>query len=335
MKRTGKIVLYACMTALAAGCISAYFIYSTYFKANILDEQARIFIDTDDTSDSVAVKLEDAHILISQASFERAAKQRLEGKDVKTGCYSFKKGRDNRFIINSFLMGWQTPVRITIAGNIRNIERLSSILSRQILADSSSIYEIFSKKFAGEKGLLKIIPETYEVYWTVTPGELASRLTREYELFWNETRKHKAEDAGLTPEEAGILASIVAEESNVPSELPVIAGVYINRLKNGIPLQADPTVKFATGDPTIKRILYKHLETDSPYNTYKYKGLPPGPITIPSVQAIEAVLNYQKHDFMYFCADASLNGTHKFAETLSEHNRNAKEYQKAISALGL
>ena len=161
------------------------------------------------------------------------------------------------------------------------------------------------------------------------------RMKKEYDRFWSGERDAKAKALGLTREEVSTLASIVCEESNHLPELPAIAGVYINRLKAGMKLDADPTVKFALGDPSLKRILYRHLTVDSPYNTYRHAGLPPGPITIPQISGIDAVLNYQKHGYYYFCASDKLDGTHKFAESSAEHNANARKYQSAISRLGI
>ena len=177
------------------------------------------------------------------------------------------------------------------------------------------------------------IPNTYEVYWTVTPEEFLERMHKEYEKFWNEERTAKAEQTGLTRTEVSTLASIVIEETKYEPEMPVIAGVYMNRLHKDMLLQADPTVKYAVGDESLTRVLNRHLTVDSPYNTYKYKGLPPGPITIPTVAAIDAVLNYQHHNYLYFCAKSSLDGQHAFATSLAGHMENAKRYHKAVSGL--
>jgi UPF0755 protein len=236
--------------------------------------------------------------------------------------------------------GWETPMMLTLSGNIRNLEKLSGILGRKLAADSAAFMEHFQKpEVWQENGFLKetfmamFIPNTYEVYWTITPQKFVQRMRKEYDKFWNSERVAKANSIGLKPLEVSILASIVCEETNYVPEMPIVAGVYMNRLKKGIKLDADPTIKFALNDPSIKRIFLKHLEVDSPYNTYKHTGLPPGPITIPGTKGIDAVLNYQKHDFFYFCANANMDGTHKFAKNLHEHNRNAREYQAALNRL--
>ena len=177
------------------------------------------------------------------------------------------------------------------------------------------------------------LPDTFEVYWTITPKELLLRFKKEYDRFWNRERLEKAVNIGLSPIEVSTLASIVSEESNLKEEQPVIAGVYLNRLRKNIPLQADPTIKFILNDPSVKRILNKHLSINSPFNTYKHAGLPPGPIVIPQKSTIDAVLDYKKHNYIYFCAKPTLDGSHNFAETLAEHNKNARAYQRVISRL--
>jgi UPF0755 protein len=175
------------------------------------------------------------------------------------------------------------------------------------------------------------IPNTYQVYWNISAKDFLNRMFKEYKRFWTEERQNKAKAIGLTPIEVSILASIVEEETNNKSEKPMVAGLYINRLKKGMPLQADPTVKFAWQDFTLRRITNKHLTIDSPYNTYKIIGLPPGPIRIPSPEGIDAVLNYSKHNYLYMCAKEDFSGTHNFASTLSEHNRNARKYWDALN----
>lgn len=175
------------------------------------------------------------------------------------------------------------------------------------------------------------IPNTYEVYWNTSAKNFMNRMKKEYDRFWNDSRKAKAKEIGMSPVEVAILASIVEEETAAYDEYPVVAGLYINRLKRNIPLQADPTVKFAWGDFTLQRILFSHLEIDSPYNTYKHTGLPPGPLRIPSIKGLDAVLNYQKHSYLYMCAKEDLSGRHNFAKTLAEHSRNAKKYQAELN----
>lgn len=268
--------------------------------------------------------------------FKVAASNNLE-QLLKPGRYELKPQMRNIDIVRMFANGWQKPMMLTLSGNIRSVNRLSSILGKRLACDSTEFYKYFSMPetwfnygYTKETFLALFIPNTYEVYWTITPEEFIGRMKREYDNFWTPKRDSLAAEIGLSRLEVSILASIVCEETNYHPEMPSVAGVYINRLKRGIKLDADPTVKFALNDPSIKRILYRHLEVDSPYNTYKYAGLPPGPITIPSIKGIDAVLNYKKHNYLYFCASPALDGTHKFARTLAEHNRNARAYHAAI-----
>jgi UPF0755 protein len=179
------------------------------------------------------------------------------------------------------------------------------------------------------------IPNTYELYWNTNADGLIERMYSEYEKFWNDSRKTKLQQTGLTQAEVSVMASIVAEETNVTDEMATIAGVYINRIKSGMLLQADPTVKFAIGDFSIRRVLNKHLDYDSPYNTYKYKGLPPSPICMPSIAAIDAVLDYVHHDYYYFCAKNDFSGRHIFAKTLAQHNSNAQAYRNALNSMNI
>ena len=233
--------------------------------------------------------------------------------------------------------GEQAPVKVTF-NNIRTKQQLAGRLSQQLLVDSVSIVSLLNDaKFLETYGMKPetavclFIPNTYEMYWSVSARGLVDKFYGEYKRFWNQERLDKAEKAGLTPVEVAILASIVEEETNKASERPIVAGLYINRLRKGMLLQADPTVKFAVGDFGIRRVLNKHLQIDSPYNTYKYKGLPPGPIRIPTAAAMDAVLNYTKHKYIYMCAKETFNGEHNFATTLAEHNRNAARYQRALN----
>ena len=205
------------------------------------------------------------------------------------------------------------------------------------MADSIEILDLFSDEnmilefgFNTETFRAMFIPNTYEFYWTTSADEFAKRMKTEYDRFWDKSRKAKAEEIGLSPEEVIILASIVQSETIKKDELETVAGLYINRLKKDIRLQADPTIKYAVGDYSLKRVLTKHLEIDSPYNTYKNVGLPPGPIAFPEITTIDAVLNYEKHKYLYMCAKEDFSGYHNFAQTLSQHNRNAAKYRKAL-----
>jgi UPF0755 protein len=256
---------------------------------------------------------------------------------VKPGKYVISKPLSSNDLINILRGGRQMPVRITF-NNVRTLNELAGKIGGQIEADSAEIMEFFSDPdnytsdgFSRETVLSVFIPDTYEFYWNTSPRKLYGRMLREYGRFWDKERIKKSEEIGLSPQEVSTLASIVDEEVTKNDEKPRIAGVYLNRLRQGIPLQADPTVRFAINNFSVNRILYKHLETDSPYNTYKYSGLPPGPIACPSKSGIDAVLNAEKHNYLYFAARPDFSGYHNFAATLSEHNKNARLYQRELN----
>ena len=333
-----RLVKWFTAGALFAACIAAFALYDAYttrYKSNV-QEKFTLYI-TPQTSYASLVDTLDKHLL-NIKRFERAFAKENPSTRLQPGRYVFKNGTNNTEIARALRNGWQTPYRLTLSGNIRGAEKLASILGKRLMADSLDFITCFNTPETWSKyGLTKetfisiFIPDTYEIYWSVSPQEFTERMAKEHSKFWNEERTAKANELGLSKEEVSTLASIVCEESNYGPELPAIAGVYVNRLKRGMKLEADPTVKYALNDPTIRRILFKHLKVDSPYNTYKHTGLPPGPITIPSAKGIDAVHNHEKHNYLYFCANANLDGTHKFASTLLEHNRNAKAYQRAIS----
>ena len=273
-------------------------------------------------------------------SFKKVAQRANLNEKFKPGRYIFTPDKTNKELVRTLAMGWESPMMLTLSGNIRGLEKLSGILGKKLAADSAAFMEYLCMEdvwkscgFNKENFMGMFLPNTYEVYWTITPEKFVERMKKEYEKFWNTERAAKAQQIGLTPQEVSVLASIVCEETNYGPEMPRVAGVYMNRLKKGMKLDADPTVKFALGDPTIKRILFRHLKVDSPYNTYKNQGLPPGPITIPSIKGIESVLGYEKHNYLYFCASPDMDGTHRFARTLVEHNRNAREYQAKLNKM--
>jgi UPF0755 protein len=251
--------------------------------------------------------------------------------------YKITKGWCNNQLINMLRAGIQMPVNVTF-NNIRLREELAARLSRYLEPDSMVFLRVLNdEKIANDLGFtceslpMLIIPNTYEFYWNTSPEKFLKRMKWEYDRFWNESRKKKAAELGLSPLQVVTIASIVQEETNMNDEKSRIAGVYINRLKRGWPLQADPTVKFAINNFLIKRVLKEYLSVDSPYNTYKYAGLPPGPINFPDIVSVDAVLNAEKHNLMYFCAKDDFSGYHNFAKTLTEHNRNALRYQNALN----
>lgn len=327
----------------ALAIIGLYFFYRSYHSImapNVKVESSKgklIYIPTGSTYSYVLSMLKDEDILIDTSSFKRTASRMGYPHSVKPGCYKITKGMSNRKLINMLRAGLQTPVKVTF-NNVRTPEQIAGKIGGQIEADSLSIITLFRNpgtaakyNLAPETLIAIFTPNTYEFFWTTSAEELFERMHKEYQRFWNDERLEKAAALNLSKEEVITLASIVEEESVKKDERPRIAGVYINRIRKGIPLQADPTIKFAVGDFGLRRILTKHLNIDSPYNTYKNRGIPPGPINSPSISAIDAVLNYEQHSYLYFCAKADFSGYHAFARTLTEHNKNAREYQRALN----
>ncbi len=278
------------------------------------------------------------HYLKKTEGFIWLAEKKNFKDKVKGGRYHLKPNMSNNQLINLLRSGRQTPVKVTF-NNIRTKQQLAGQIAARIEADSTKFIsylndDAFLNQFDlnTETALVLFIPNTYELWWTSSSESFMKRMHNEYTKFWNQKRLDKAKTIGLTPVEVSILASIVDEETIKTDEKPVVAGLYLNRLKKGIPLQADPTVKYALGDFTIQRILKKDLEINSPYNTYKNRGLPPGPIRIPSVAGIDAVLNRKAHDYYYMCAKEDFSGYHNFAVNLNQHNQNAAKYRRALQA---
>lgn len=334
--KVGKFIIIFFSIALLVVGIRAYQLYNYVFKANVKTEQA-IIIPENATFNQVVDSLQANDVLINYKAFRWVAKKKNYPDAIKPGRYLFRKGMNTNQVVNNLRAGIQEPVDVTF-NNVRFKEDLAGKVSQYIQADSASILALYENDdlitewgFTPETFKTMFIPNTYEFYWTTSALEFAERMKTEYDRFWNSARTKKAEEIGLSPAEVTTLASIVQEETNKAEELERVAGLYINRLKRGIPLQADPTVRFAVGDFTVKRILNIHLEIDSPYNTYKYAGLPPGPINFPEVLAIEAVLNYEDHNFLYMVAKPDFSGYHNFATTLAEHNRNANRYRAALN----
>lgn len=315
--------------------------YYTYAVKSAVIKNGFVDMPTGASISQQAALLKSEGFLKDTVDFMAMAR-RFDYRNPKPGHYKLEKGMTFRSLLGKLRTGNQTPVRVTF-NNIRSLERLAGSVSKFIEADSASLLAAFkSGTVASEYGFDKadfismFIPDTYELYWTVTPEEFIARMNKEYERFWSAgERDAKRKSLGLSRKEVSTLASIVIEESKYVPEQPRIAGVYINRLRKNMPLQADPTVKYAVGDPTLKRILFKHLELESPYNTYKHTGLPPGPIYCPPKSAIDAVLDYEKHNYLYFCASPDLSGRHRFATTLSQHNANAKQYAAALDRAGI
>jgi UPF0755 protein len=295
-----------------------------------------LIIPTGASYEQVVDSIISNHILKNVRLFEWVAKKKNYPALIKPGRYVIDKDFSYNSFVNMLRSGHQTPIRLTFQ-NIRTLNQLAGKIGRQIEADSAQIMSFLSDEsnyaadgFKKESVIAVFIPNTYEIYRNTDARGLYGRMLKEYRIFWNEQRVEKAKEKGLDPIEVAILASIIDDEVAKPDEKPRIAGVYLNRLKRGIPLQACPTIKFALNDFTITRVLYKHLQIDSPYNTYKHNGFPPGPIGCPSIEGIEAVLNAENHDYLYFAARADFSGYHNFSRTLAEHNHYAAIYQKEL-----
>lgn len=305
-----------------------------YSPAVLTDTTVKIYPNT--TISELALSFEKGGIIENATKMIDFHATKLP-QTIKAGNYKLTKAMSYRTLLNRIIYGNQTPVRLTF-NNVRTLEQLAGRISRNTMADSLEFLKYFDSDSVETLTNLNraqlpslFLPNTYEIYWTITPAELTAKMKQEHQKFWNDTRKAKAQKLGFTPLQISSIAAIVAEETNVWDEMTNVAGVYINRLRANMPLQADPTVKFAIGDFTIKRVLNKHLETDSPYNTYKYSGLPPGPIRIVDGRVIDKVLDYEGHKYYYFCAKADFSGRHAFAENLSAHNRNAEAYRAELN----
>ena len=271
-------------------------------------------------------------------SVERAFDQMETASKMKPGRYVVDSSCTSIYVARMLVFGWQTPQNMTLSGTLRKKDRIAQRISSQMMVDSASVADALSDEaflagygFTPENGFALILPDTYEMYWTASVEDIFDRLKKEYDSFWTEDRLAKAKAQGLTQMGVSVMASIVSGETLTASEYPTIAGVYLNRYKKGMKLQADPTIAFCY-DYTLDRILKKHLSVDSPYNTYKYAGLPPAPINVPPKACLEAVLNPQKHNYIYFCASPAFDGTHKFAVTYTEHLKNARAFQRELTA---
>jgi UPF0755 protein len=339
-----KKFLWFIIFLFAIAIVWGGFNYYNWFKKSAVKagvENLDIYIETGTNIDGLYDILDESQALKSIDGFKKlSAFKGLE--NPKPGHYVLNYGLSNNQLVNMFMGGLQTPVKIVITP-VRTPEALAGKLASYIELDSTTIINalhsngIAHKYGFDQKSFYTIfIPDTYEVYWNMGLNTLLKRMQKEYNSFWNEKRKAKAEAVDLSPAEVNILASIVlSEQLQHPGERPMIAGLYLNRLKKGMPLQSDPTLIYAIGDFSINRVLNKDKEIDSPYNTYMYAGLPPGPIYLPDKSSIDAVLNADKNRYLYMCAKPDNSGYHAFATNLSQHNRNAKKYQRWISSQGI
>lgn len=324
-----------------AGLMSTFslYIYQVIKTPNVLvdKEPAPFIIPKGGTFRSVQDTLYKYNYVQDMVSFSFMAKLMSYQENVKPGLYLLQSDMTNYEAVRMLRAGEQMPSIVTFS-NARVMDDLYEPMTRNLeitAAEFKNALEDFvqtnNRGFTSENIISMFIPNTYEVYYTVTGKQLVEKMLSEYNKFWNEDRLEKAAELEMSPQEVSTLASIVQAESIKPEESPVIAGLYLNRLDRGIPLQADPTLVFASGDFTIKRVLNVHKEIDSPYNTYKNKGLPPGPINLPSINSIDAVLNHDENNYIYMCAKEDFSGYHNFTSSLAEHNANARRYQRQLS----
>lgn len=338
----GKIFLFISIIGVILGGSFIFYFYQVFFWSNTAfeNDSSYLFIDHDDSIDSLSINL--SPLLKSVDLFRIAAEKKGYASRLRSGKFKLLRGMNNNEIINE-LRGNPLPVKVTF-NNQERIENLAGRIAEQIEPDSLSLLETFldteflyEKGFTKETALCLYLPNTYDLYWQSSGEDFRAKIWDFYQQFWNEERRSKAKSLKLTPIQVSILASIVVKESVKKEEQPIIAGVYLNRLNKGMKLQADPTViytiKESMGDfdYTVKRVLYRDLELDSPYNTYKVKGLPPGPIAMPDLSSIDAVLNAEEHNFLYFVAAPEKPGYHLFASSLMEHNQNKLMYTQWLN----
>jgi UPF0755 protein len=338
-----KLLWIIILLILSYAAYWAWTRYQAIYASNVeVKEPTEFLIYTGSDFQKVKTDLERSGALKDLDAFLWVADKKSYPDLVKPGRYILKAGMSNNDLVNMLRAGNQTPVKLSF-NNVRNLAQLAGKVGAKLEGDSLSFLKTFTDPdvyghygFSQENFIAMFIPNTYEFYWTTTEDDFVKRMASEFKRFWTDDRMAKARALNLTQSEVVTLASIVqAEQSMRPEEWPIIAGLYLNRLKQGIPLQSDPTVIFATGDFSIRRVLNRHLKQESPYNTYKNTGLPPGPIRMPDRGAIEAVLSPDVHDYIFMCATPDGTGVHKFSKTLKEHNRYAREYQRAMNNRGI
>ena len=333
-----KVILGVVSAALlAVGCVFAVFYYNDNKKPNFSKEYV-LCVRPNTLVSEVLDSLKSGAGVLNMRSLERAFSKMDVATKMQPGRYVIDPSCPSIYAARMLVFGWQTPAKMTLSGTIRSKGRLAKKISTQMMVDSVAVDaalndEAFLAKygFTPENVFGMIIPDTYEMYWTASVEEIFDRFKKEYDSFWTPARVAAANKQNLSRMQVSILASIVSGETLKDFEYPRIAGVYLNRYRKGIKLQADPTVCFCF-NYELDRVLKKHLSVDSPYNTYKYVGLPPAPINVPPKACIDAVLNPESHSYIYFCASPAFDGTHRFAVGYGEHMRNAREFQRELTA---
>jgi UPF0755 protein len=333
-----KKILYLLSSAAVILVLIIVVVYRTIFALNVESTKKSqvLYIKTGASFEQVVDSLELKYNIKNPGVFRWLALKKNYPSSIRPGRYVLDGSLSYNRLINILRSGRQSPVKVTF-NNVRTLNDIAGKIGKQIEADSTSIINFLSDEsnykadgFTRENVISVFIPNTFQFYWNSNAHDFYTRMLREYKTFWNDQRIAKAKEKNLTPVEVSILASIIDDEVVKRDEKPRIAGVYLNRLQRGMPLQACPTIKFAMNDFTITRVLNKYLLIDSPYNTYKHAGFPPGPIGCPTIDGIDAVLNAEKHDYIFFAAKSDFSGYHNFSRTLSEHNRYAALYQKEL-----
>lgn len=338
-----KVVISMLTALILGGAVVAFVLYQRIYAPSVLnyDNELLLFIPTNSRYVDVLQILEENEIVKNVDAFDWVAQRKNYPNKINPGRYRLSSGMNNNDLVDLLRSGNQEPVTFTF-NNVRFVEEIAGKASLVIEPDSSELADFLNDQTLIEHyGFSKptfssmFIPNTYEFYWNTSKEEFMNRMANEYKNFWNDERKRKAIQLGLSQSQISILASIVESETKKNDEKPVVAGVYLNRLRKNMLLQADPTLVFATQDWNARRVLNIHKEIDSPYNTYKYKGLPPGPIRVPEQSSIDAVLNAASHDYLFFCAKEDFSGYHSFAKTYAEHKRNARRFQSALNQKGV
>lgn len=340
MKAKKKIILWLSVIVAVLGC-AAGFVAGRYYidnKAPNFTEKYILYVRPETTVSQVLDSLQAGAGLVRPKSVARCFEEvDLENK-MKPGRYVIEPSATSIYVARMLVYGWQTPGNLVLSGTMRNKGRIAKKISTQMMVDSASVAQALDSAeflagygFTPENVFALILPDTYQMYWTASVEDIFDRLKKEYDAFWTQERDAKAKAQGFNRMQVSVMASIVSGETLKEFEYPIIAGVYLNRYKKKMKLQADPTIAFCY-DYTLDRILKKHLSVDSPYNTYKHVGLPPAPINVPPKACLDAVLNPDKHGYIYFCASPSFDGTHNFAVTYNEHLKNARAFQRALTA---
>jgi UPF0755 protein len=331
-----KFVIALAVIFIISLGITGYFYYLRYWGPNVTDNEKYLYIHTGATFDDVYRTVRKENIVIDSTTFLWAAQNMHYDGRIKPGKYRLESGMSNRRLINMLASGTQEPVTLKFH-NLRVKEQFAGFVAKKIEPDSVTLLRLldsagYVKKygFTTDDVYTMFLPDTYQLYWNTSPDKFFKKMYASYEKFWTAERKQRAADIQLSPVQVSILASIVDAEALHDDEMPTIAGLYLNRLKKGMKLEADPTVIFALHDFTIKRVLKRYLSYNSPYNTYLHTGLPPGPVMMPSINAVNAVLDYKKSDYIYMCAKEDFSGYHNFATNMADHLVNAHKFQQAL-----